>query len=168
MKNDYEIRGETVAIIIKSKKYGTRETLISIGKLEIAKKFCGTWCIHLEKRTNSFYVVGNSRKKTFCLHRWITNATAGFEVDHRDHDTLNNTDINLRVVTGAENKQNRKSAQVNSKSGIRGVSWLKTSNKWRVQVRINKASKYIGLFDDIKDAEIAAIEARKTYLPFAQ
>ena len=173
MKNEYEIRGEITAIIINSPKYGRHEALISTSKLERAKEFPNSWGVMWCETTRSFYVQGHLprmkvKRKTVRLHRWITQSAVGMQVDHRDHDTLNNTDKNLRVVTRAENMQNYKGAYVNSKSGIRGVSWCKVKKMWHATMSVNKKNKHIGYFDDIDEADHAAVQARMRHMPYSQ
>lgn len=173
MKNDFEIRGDVTSVLINSPKHGKIETLISTCKLERAKEFKGTWYAVWDGVTNSFYINGHlpinqGKRKITDLHRWITNAPSGMVVDHRNHDTLDNTDENLRIVTHAQNQQNRKSAQSNNKSsGLRGVTWDKKLGRWRSYIRINGKQKHLGFFNDILEAERAAIESRKKYMPYS-
>lgn len=168
MKNKYEVRGDITAIFIDSPKYGRKETIISTSKLEMVKDFPNRWYVFFDKTVQSFYVQGslprkNGVKKAILIHRFITNAPDGMKVDHRNHDTVDNTDDNLRIVTNAENLQNRKGATASSISGIRGVHWHKASNKW--MARIGK--KHLGLFNDIQEAEKVVTEARLKYMPFS-
>lgn len=170
MKNDYEIRGELTAIIINSPKYGRKEVLISTRKLDRAIEFPNSWHIIPSKSANTFYVQGNVPRKrgaAVLLHRWLTNAPDGMQVDHRNHDGLINTDDNLRICTNAENQQNQKGAMRNSKSGVRGVCWYKRNRKWRAQICIKGRDIFIGDFDEIIDAEKAVKEARAKYMPYA-
>jgi hypothetical protein len=90
------------------------------------------------------------------------------EVDHKNHNALDNTDDNLRVCTSAENQQNKKGAYANNKSGIRGVCWKKDNKKWLAHFQINGVKKHIGLFTNIEDAEQAVIEARMKHMPYSQ
>lgn len=173
MKNDYEIRGDMTAIIINSPKYGRLEALISTNKLDRAKEFPNSWYANWDKIANTFYVVGNlligNGKQTLVMfHRWVTNIPRGMVVDHKNHDGLINTDDNLRICTHAENQQNRKGAQMNSKSGIRGVFWNKNAKKWQAHIRLQGKQIYLGRFDDIVDAEQAVIEARLKYMPYSK
>lgn len=173
MKNDYEIRGDVTAIFLNSKKHGMVETLISTRKLQIANEFPGTWYVAYSDITKSLYVrgnipMGNGKRKTGSLHRWITNATDALVVDHIDHDTLNNTDDNLRLLTTAENGQNRKGTQRNNSSGIRGVHWNNENKKWRAQVRLNRKTHRLGYFDNLEDARIAVESAREKLMPFSE
>ncbi len=64
----------------------------------------------------------DGRRTNVYLHRLVANAPQGMQVDHINHDTLDNRKTNLRVVTKAENEQNRKGAEVRNKLGIRNVS----------------------------------------------
>lgn len=171
MKNSYEIRGEITAIIIVSPKYGRQEALISTSKLDIANEFPNTF--NVGSRGNTLYVQGhmprvNGVRKTITLHNWITETPKGLMVDHIDHNGLNNTDDNLRIVTNAENQQNRISANSSSKSGVRGVVWKKSINKWIATIKINQVMKYIGQFESVEEAKTAVIKARAKYMQFSQ
>lgn len=172
MKNKYEIRGEVTALLIKSRKYGNKESLIDTIDLKKADSFPSSWHVNFSKKTKSFYVHGsallvNGKKTTVCLHRLITNAPDGMCVDHKSHDTLNNMSENLRVCTYSENAQNKKGACKNSKSGIRGVSWSKKAKKWAAAIQIKNKQKHIGYFKKIEDAEKAVKKARKEQMPYS-
>lgn len=172
MKNNYEIRGNVTAIFIDSPKYGLFETLISTSKLVKAREF-SAWRLYWKESTQSFYVIANSstkgkrKRETIYLHRLVIGAASGLEVDHEDHDTLNNTDTNLREVTHSQNQQNRKGAARNSKSGIRGVIWRPKDKKWRAQIKKGGKVMYFGEYKTIEEAEAVVIAARKEYMPFS-
>jgi hypothetical protein len=171
MKNAYEVRGDHTAVFVNSPKYGMKEVLISTDKLARVMEFKGSWYINWNEALGSFYCQGNTRgedgKWTIVkMHRWITDSNKGLVVDHINHDTLNNTNENLRICAFGENLQNRKGAQKNNKSsGIRGVNW--TNNKWRAAIKRNGKHIHIGLFDSLEDAENAVKEARVKYMPFS-
>lgn len=175
MKNEYEVRGDVTAIIINSKKHGKVETIISTRNLKRACEITGSWCLIYSKSNNSLYVYTNlysemshvvGGRKKISLHRWLTEATNGYMVDHINHDTLDNTTSNLRICSNSENAQNRKSANTSSKSGVRGVSWSKTHKKWRVQVRVIDCV-YTGFFESLSDAEGMAVKVRAEMMPFS-
>lgn len=173
MKNEYEVRGDVTAIFLNSQKYGKMETLISTSKLEKAKEFPYAWYPIYNKSTNSFYVRGNQsssseNRKNTSLHRWIKDAYGDIKVDHKDHDTLNNTDKNLRIVTNYQNSQNRKGPNSNNKSGIRGVHWHKKDKRWRVKVCVDGKNPITISFKTIEEAKRAAEDARNKYMPFSQ
>lgn len=52
------------------------------------------------------YVRGYKDGQRVRLHRIITDAPEGLEVDHINHDPLDNRKVNLKVCTHAENMQN--------------------------------------------------------------
>lgn len=173
MKNKFEIRGDITAIFLNSPKYGSMEALISTSKLGKAMEFPKTWYPHWNPDTQSFYCLGaikNSEGKrgTASMHRWITNCPKEKQVDHRNSKTLDNTDINLRFATSAENSQNRKGSNRDSLSGVRGVCWSDRIRKWRAQVHLNGKQKYIGSFGSIQEAGQAVSKVRSIIMPFSK
>jgi len=101
-------------------------------------------------------------KTNIYMHRVIMNAPAGSEVDHKDHNTLNNRRSNLRFCTSTQNSQNTR-LRCDNTSGYKGVSWCKLNNKWKAQIAANGANRYIGLFDCPKKAHEAYIKAAKKH-----
>lgn len=95
-------------------------------------------------------------KKMFYMHRIITNAPLGMDVDHKNHDPLDNRRCNLLVCTHARNMQNT-SKRSHNKSGYLGVCWHKQLGKWRATITIDGVYKHLGVFNNIDDA----IKARK-------
>ena len=77
------------------------------------------------------------------------------QIDHINGIKNDNRIENLRDLTNSQNAQNKLKAKVNSNSKILGVSWHKKAKKWQAFICIYKQNKYLGLFSDIKDAEIA-------------
>lgn len=168
MKNRYEIRGKITAIFLDRKDGTLVETLIDTSCLSKVNEFKNKWTLRENKKRKQMYVQGHHKGKSYSIHRFIMDCPKGYVVDHIDHDTLNNCKSNLRIVTNAENQQNRLGAKKGSKSGVRGVYWHKGDERWRAQVSINKKTYYLGEFKDIKEAEQVVIEARKKYMPFSQ
>lgn len=173
MKNDYEIRGDVTVIFVNSPKYGMKEILISTNDLQKVKDYTGTWCVQWRNKVKNFYCLTNVKrnKKSFSiyLHRYLMSCPEELQVDHINHDTLDNGKENMRVVTHAQNNQNRKGPQENKKSaGGIGVSWDKRKQKRKVGYRIRGKRKHVGYFKDIKEANRASLEARKTHMPYSQ
>jgi hypothetical protein len=103
--------------------------------------------------------------KNYPLHRLVFLMINGFLpnlIDHIDGNPLNNTIENLREATKSENNCNAKARCTNG-TNIKNVVFVKEKRKYKVQ--ITKDSKYIfiGYFNDIELAELAAIEARQKY-----
>lgn len=84
-------------------------------------------------------------------------------IDHINHNTLDNREINLRKCTIKENNENRKGAKRTNSSNIRGVSFSKKQKKWIARIGVNYKNIWLGSFEDIKDAENTVIKARKEY-----
>jgi len=100
--------------------------------------------------------------KQYLLHRIIFLHHHGFlsqEVDHIDGDPRNNKIENLRAAIHEQNMKNSKNYSTN-KSGTRGVTWHKRTQKWQVDVQVNKRTCYLGTFADKELAELVSIEAR--------
>jgi len=101
-------------------------------------------------------------------HRVAYSLTHGPIAEHMDidHTCYNKTCVNpshLRAATRKQNTENREGAQSNSKSGVRGVSWSKTSKKWRATVKHNGMAIHLGVHADIRDAE-QAVRAKRLQL----
>jgi hypothetical protein len=84
----------------------------------------------------------------------------GMSIDHRCHNTGCVNPAHLRPVTAKENGENRKGASKRNKtSGVRGVHWDATRNKWQVTVGHHGHSYYGGRYASLDEAE----EAAKTF-----
>lgn len=106
------------------------------------------------------YVYIQVLKKKYRAHRlawlYVHGSFPKNEIDHIDHDRLNNRIDNLRDVTRQENKKNTSISSSNT-SGFMGVCWDNSVEKWMVTISISGKRKTLGRFTNINDA----IEARK-------
>lgn len=68
------------------------------------------------------------------MHRLILGAPPGVEVDHINGNGLDNRRANLRIVTHAQNQQNRHALTKNT-SGCRGVTFHRVLGMWQAQIR---------------------------------
>ena len=93
----------------------------------------------------------NAKRKTVLMHRELMGNPLGFEIDHIDHNILNNQKSNLRVCTHSDNKQNRPSPRHNT-SGYKGVIFDKRSKKWYAKIGWLLSSKHLGTFATAEDA----------------
>ncbi len=85
-----------------------------------------------------YYATTRINGKTIYLHRFLTDAPAGMDVDHRDGDGLNNRRENLRVIPHQMNIANQRLSRANS-SGFKGVSRMQQpphrSPRWFAQTK---------------------------------
>lgn len=130
----------------------------------------GTWFASYNVKTKSCYAISSYKKDekgnrtTVKLHRLLLNAGKGFKVDHIFHDTLDNRDGKIRIVTNSQNMQNRKGARIDSPTGIRGISWDKFGKRWLAQFKINGKFVFHKYFKDIAIAESELIKVRNGFL----
>jgi len=117
------------------------------------------WYAQWSPYTKSFCAVrnmpiGGGKWTKVLMHRVITGAPKGSDVDHVNMATLDNRRANLRVCTASNNQHNR-GKQANNKSGHKGVTWDKLNGKWRAQIGHLGKMKFLGLFDHVLDAAAA-------------
>ena len=88
----------------------------------------------------------------------------GMQVDHRCHQRNCVRPEHLRLVTNAQNQQNRRGANQDSGTGIRGVSWHKRDRKYRARVELSGREYSAGYYDTLEEAEAAVIAKRRELL----
>lgn len=127
------------------------------------------WFACLDSDQKTFYAKkGSPERRLVSLHRLIVGCPPGLVVDHINHKTLDNRKINLRICTHSQNAKNRKGADRDSATRIRGVSWKQFNNNpergaWIAQIKINGIKKHLGYFKDIEKAKRAYLVANKKY-----
>lgn len=103
-------------------------------------------------------------KFTLSLHQLIME-TRGTEflVDHINRNPSDNRKENLRIASFRQNSLNRTKQSINT-SGIVGVEWSKTENKWHAKIsKEKKKQRIIGRYDTKEEAIIARLKAEKEY-----
>jgi hypothetical protein len=109
------------------------------------------WYAHYNRCTRSYYAARRGRRdepNEVWLHRQLLGESEG-DVDHINHQTLDNRMVNLRPATRAQNQSNR-GPQSNNTSGCPGV--YRSRNSWLAQIKSGGKQIYLGLFDNIDDA----------------
>lgn len=101
------------------------------------------------------------RGKWHAAHRiaWDLNnpndkLTSSDQIDHLDHNRINNRPLNLAKKSNAENHKNM-SKQRNNKSGVTGVYWNAKERLWYAQIFNNNVKTHIGCFKTLLDAVAA-------------
>lgn len=121
-------------------------------------KWCASWC----KGTKSYYAVRHSRKlngKSYLIQmsRKILGLKYGDkrQADHRNHDTLDNCESNLRIATCQQNQWNQKNPK--------GYVFHKTIKRYEARIRLNGERIYLGCFETSEKAHNAYLKAKKKY-----
>jgi hypothetical protein len=104
----------------------------------------------------------NGKKTTTYLSRVIMNAPKGKQVDHINHDTLDNRKCNLRVCTREQNNANQNISK-NNTSGYKGVCWHIRLNKWQAKIGVNMKRITLGSFNTKEEAALAYNKGAKKY-----
>jgi hypothetical protein len=158
MKNKIiEIDGDTVAIEINCRTYGVKHCLID--REDIPKISMFNWRLSwITKRNKTHYAVSSKKGKTVPMHRLIMDFPDK-QLDHTNHEGLDNRKNNLREVTPTQNCLNKR-VQSNNKLGIRGVqkrTFLNGVTKYRARIRIQGKLITLGHTSTVEEA----IELRK-------
>lgn len=113
------------------------------------------WCT-FKTRYGGFVAVRNTPKVNgkrglIYMHRQIMGAPDGMDVDHRKNNTLDNQKHNLRICTRTQNLRNSLPRK-NCSSEFKGVSWHKSTKKWRAYINSGGKQQNLGVFGQEESA----------------
>lgn len=121
------------------------------------------YCWFIDNRgyvlTNSF---GEKPHRMIQMHRLLTDFPEGKDVDHINHDTVDNRKKNLRICSHGDNQKNMKLALDNT-TGVTGVYRDKARGYWLSCIQSDNKTIHLGRFTDFDDAVKARKEAEKIY-----
>lgn len=101
--------------------------------------------------------------KTIYMHRVILAVPSKkIDIDHKNHNGLDNRKKNLRICSRSENQQNSRK-QKNKTSIYKGVSLERKLGKWRSEIMTKIGKKFLGYFKDEKKAARAYNQAAVKY-----
>ena len=103
----------------------------------------------------------NGKRVCFIMHRIIAKTPKGVLTDHENHNTLDNRKNNLRLCNKSQNAANRSSLDSHNTSGFRGVSWLKSKNRFRVRITAQGKDIGLGYFKTAREGAGAYQKANK-------
>lgn len=166
-RNTIRTEGDTAYIEIRGRNNQLLcEAVIDAADVPTVKSYRwgAVWSKEREQYIARTTILRDGEHVSVLLHRFLLGLENSALVDHVDGDPLNNRRANLRAANKSQNGQNRKSANKNSRTGVRGVS--PTNNgMWRARIMVNRRGVYIGTYPTIAEAEVAVIEARRKYMP---
>jgi hypothetical protein len=147
----------------------TRDQVAKVSPRVFEKYNAHKWCAYWSPITKSYYAVRRVkiafRKYVLVwLHREILGLSYGDPMtgDHKNHDTLDNTDENLRLANLNQQRHNQRKRSDNT-SGFKGVDFHKRTGKWRASIYANGRAKHLGLFASPQEAYAAYCEAARFY-----
>lgn len=95
------------------------------------------------------------------LHQFLVRTD--HEVDHKDGDGLNNQRSNIRPATASQNQANSHFKKPGASSRFRGVTWVRSRNRWQSVIQVNNKEFWIGRFHSEEDAARAYDAAAIAY-----
>lgn len=146
--NTYDLTGEYgVGYTLKEEEF-----YFDLEDYELIKGY--TWNIA------TGYVRSDSYKSRTNFHRLVMNCNdKNMDVDHINHNTIDNRKSNLRIVSRSQNQMN--SIQRKNKTGVKGIS--KNGKRWVASIQVNKKRIYLGIFKNFDDAVKARKQAEEKY-----
>jgi hypothetical protein len=123
------------------------------------------WKWYAQKKSGGmFYAVRSGwvglKRALILMHRVILNAPEGTDVDHINHNGLDNRRENLRVCTRSQNQMNA-GRHSNNKLGVKGVS--RHGSGFQVQVKVGGKRVYYKVFHTLQEAQEAYEREAKKY-----
>lgn len=145
-------------ILIKSKD---EEFICQFDQQDTELLILFRWSMHSQG-----YAVTTINGKSVLMHRLIFGVkNSSLQVDHRNHDKLDNRRSNLRICTASENRRNSRKITLGT-STLKGV--YKDRNKWHVQIMEGGKLTNKGRFrSEITAGKVYDSLARLLYKDFA-
>lgn len=118
--------------------------------------YCGNGCAMRDERNGK-----RCKRIARIMHREIMKAKKGKDVDHVNHDRIDNRKCNLRICERWQNNGNALMRGGSSK--YKGVCWDKFTKNWKAYIRKHNRDVHIGRFVSETDAAIAYNHAAKEH-----
>ena len=117
---------------------------------------------YLKNKTLYLNNKGYAMQNNIGIHRIIMGIVDNkkVQVDHINHDPLDNRKENLRVVTPQQNAYN-KNVYKNNETGYTGVHFYKPSGKYMSYIKADGKRKHLGYFKTLEEAYTAYVQASK-------
>lgn len=123
----------------------------------------GAECGHVESQKGyRFIVIGDIAYAAHRLAFIYMMRDAPPQVDHINHVRSDNSWANLRRATPEDNQKN-KSRQSNNTSGVMGVTYDKSRQKWKASISVGRKPINLGRFGSLEEAAKARLLAERRY-----
>lgn len=175
-KNNYIVDGNIAKIELKRWDKESLWTIIDLNDLERVLEFAYSWHSGYRAKTKTYYaktsvqtgekINGVWQNYTLYLHQFLLgyDGKQKVDIDHINHDTLDNRKENLRLSHRINNSKNRNGKNINNKSGYRNVACISNSKyPYYVQISIDGKNTCLGKFYDVDEAGAFAEEMRRKY-----
>ncbi len=116
------------------------------------------WYAARKYKTNRFIA---TRTGNISMHRLLMNFPKGKQIDHKDHNELNNQKSNLRICAWAKQNSWNRRKRFGVSSKYKGVTWDKLKLKWKSSICINGRTKHLGNFSSEIEAALTYNKAAK-------
>jgi hypothetical protein len=134
-------------IILHSRLGPDKVTVVDDEDYSVVSRY--KWCIHPKG-----YASARVNGKAMFLHRFIMNPPAWKQIDHINHDKLDNRKSNLRVCTNLENHRNM--PKPHHYVGV-SINPGATRKIWRARL----SNRWLGTFETQEEALAARLKAEK-------
>lgn len=140
--------------------HSNKVAIIDDGDFDLVSRY--KWHLSSNKNGARTSVRTQGLCKVMYMHRLIMGNPIRGEVDHVNHDKLDNRKSNLRICTHSQNQWNYSKPR-NNTSGFKGVYWHNYGKKWAAQIKVFGKRLHLGLFNSKIKAKIAYNKAALKY-----
>lgn len=152
-----------IRIVVGNKEINMEKITLTQSKFALVDDedydWLNQWKWHALKnhRDFTFYAIKREGKEKVRMHRLILGLQKGDgkEVDHINHNGLDNRRSNLRIVSRSENQWNRRNPK--------GYTWWERTKKWQACIKRDRRKIHLGYFDTEQQAHQAYLDAKKKY-----
>ena len=156
-RNEYIFEKRVCKIIITDRNMNYKCTEI-IDRSNYSKVKNYKW----NTNKNNTVTSGAGKDQKTLYHLIMGKPEKGYDIDHRNGDTLDNRKTNLRLCTHEENTCNSLMRSLNT-SGFKGVSFRKDKNCYRGYIQHKGKLFHLGSYKTAKEAALVYDEAAIKY-----